>query len=510
MLSNWRPDQQETEVTLSNGDTATSSSGAVRYLFDKVESSSQATWRVEHQVATSTYTFVGRQRWVDQVWLVREPEAPAGRVDISFRSPTNSQWQRVKHPTKSGFKPNKLAAKLKVWFDPVYCSQLRISVYAQSAAQGVGLREWEIRSPADQVGGRCSNAELSLACWHMAQYRTSVNSELAQQIRSIRNLCGAFESIEQHLYSSGGAGHTAEQFYQHLEAIAPPNITRDIPSFISRVCNWPPQTCDYCRFKQIPRFSGMSESGFIDLILQGRPFIVQMPPQSRAKIHGSKALDFVRELYVKYGAASLAAYKDKKVTQEDYKDVFEFFRQINSSSTGKVTAQQTYFGWPEIRPNVVREMDAKLVMRPGFIPPTLWAGHLKQQRWVFLGKPGPGIEPHIDHVPDHGTWQYQLAGSKQWLLKPRSECATSCPDHVITVSPGEVFVLDTTQWMHSTECLPDVCLPNFTYAPKQEFVAFQVGSSGGSCATVGGDFYAPVCPGMIPQLNQGQQAHHKT
>ncbi|KAF6199989.1 hypothetical protein GE061_006288 [Apolygus lucorum] len=84
--------------------------------------------------------------------------------------------------------------------------------------------------------------------------------------------------------------------------------------------------------------------------------------------------------------------------------------------------------------------------RPYFLPEN---SENKNTDWIFMGTPGYGAHMHVDNV-NNPSWQAQLVGTKNWTLEPPPECIYECKGHEITVYPGEIFVLDTNSWYHST------------------------------------------------------------
>lgn len=336
-----------------------------------------------------------------------------------------------------------------------------------------------------------SSFQLSLACWRMVRDIVPTSEIHVQYIKDIPKLCRVYEEFEKIERESSGV-NTSIPLLARLQDHANHHPLPKIAKFIKDVCNWwPPRSCNYCEgFTEIPRYDSLSESEFISLFLRRHPFIVRMPAHLQAKKHGARALAILRQLYMKHGGPDDNETYQSRYEPIDYEDVYAYMKQIRSFSVDNRTHKKQYFGWVEIRKDVIQDMDSILVSRPAFISPIFWTG---QQRWVFLGK-GNGIVPHIDDVYEHGTWQYQLAGTKRWTLMPRSQCANRCTNHSFTVSAGEVFVLDTTRWWHGTECLSseNVCAQNASYGPSP-----QTSSKDVSCAAVGGDYFLPICPDTL-------------
>jgi len=94
----------------------------------------------------------------------------------------------------------------------------------------------------------------------------------------------------------------------------------------------------------------------------------------------------------------------------------------------------------------------QLYSRPAFLHPDSTP---PKKPWIFIGTPGPGAHFHIDNV-DLASWQAQLAGVKVWRLRPPPECAWSCPAQLeTTLHPGDIIVVNTNVWFHSTQILGD-------------------------------------------------------
>ncbi|KAJ1627509.1 hypothetical protein T492DRAFT_1024066 [Pavlovales sp. CCMP2436] len=86
-----------------------------------------------------------------------------------------------------------------------------------------------------------------------------------------------------------------------------------------------------------------------------------------------------------------------------------------------------------------------------------------QPTWFFIGfnpslVPLPGRPEHTDELSHDGTWHFQLSGRKLWRLRPTDELlnSTRCalgPAEVMC-APGDVILINTRLWWHSTELPP--------------------------------------------------------
>lgn len=66
-----------------------------------------------------------------------------------------------------------------------------------------------------------------------------------------------------------------------------------------------------------------------------------------------------------------------------------------------------------------------------------------------MGYRGQGASMHLDYVR-RPSWQAQIKGSKSWFLLPPPECEHICNALNITVSRGDIILVDTNQWYHTT------------------------------------------------------------
>lgn len=99
--------------------------------------------------------------------------------------------------------------------------------------------------------------------------------------------------------------------------------------------------------------------------------------------------------------------------------------------------------------------------------------------WLFFGQNNtrrrmPGRPPHTDKMKHHGTWHVQLSGSKVWYLRATSELLEAAgvdhdddtdatlPSHAVQCNAGDVLVVNTRLWWHSTK------LPSLLQDPSED------------------------------------------
>jgi len=112
--------------------------------------------------------------------------------------------------------------------------------------------------------------------------------------------------------------------------------------------------------------------------------------------------------------------------------------------------QGWYVGWAVCQKQVAEAL-FEMFERPAFIDPDSTP---PSKPWIFIGTPGPGAHSHIDNV-DLSSWQAQISGIKKWVLKPPPECYWTCGSTPLqtVVYPGDIIVINTNFWFHSTQIL---------------------------------------------------------
>ncbi len=86
----------------------------------------------------------------------------------------------------------------------------------------------------------------------------------------------------------------------------------------------------------------------------------------------------------------------------------------------------------------------------------------------------PGRPEHTDAVSHDGTWHYQLEGKKAWSLRPTDELCRGQPTETVVCAPGDILVLSTREWWHSTSLPPQ---PGMSISYARDFT---LGGRGGA------------------------------
>jgi len=172
-----------------------------------------------------------------------------------------------------------------------------------------------------------------------------------------------------------------------------------------------------------------------------------------------KILDYqwLRDAYM--SDPEILEYEDKEECwYNNYKSKhLQSLRNVFRMSDAQVHGQDKtwYVGWSVCQKPVANLLH-ELYYRPNFLHPDSTP---PKKPWIFVGTPGPGAHVHIDNV-DQSSWQAQISGVKSWLLRPPPECWWQCHgDMETTVYPGDIIVVNTNVWFHSTKIQgPDLSL----------------------------------------------------
>ncbi|ESP03764.1 hypothetical protein LOTGIDRAFT_109925 [Lottia gigantea] len=132
-----------------------------------------------------------------------------------------------------------------------------------------------------------------------------------------------------------------------------------------------------------------------------------------------------------------------------YKTEFESLEEAFSMPEDRVNFKEGekpwYFGWSNCHEGAAKILRSHY-QRPYFIPNDSESSTID---WMFMGGTGLGAFMHLDYV-ERPSWQAQISGKKTWTLEPAPECEGICHALSATVEKGDIFVIDTNIWYHST------------------------------------------------------------
>ncbi|XP_075929852.1 bifunctional arginine demethylase and lysyl-hydroxylase PSR-like isoform X2 [Petromyzon marinus] len=178
----------------------------------------------------------------------------------------------------------------------------------------------------------------------------------------------------------------------------------------------------------------------------GRPLLV------RGATSGWKALadfnfTFFQLMYSDHSEAL------RKTVQEcqffSYSSGFTSLADVFNMTEERATLQDGgpswYVGWSSCSDELTPILRS-YYQRPAFLPANSESSTLD---WVFMGWAGQGSHIHLDKV-QRPSWQAQISGMKTWDLLPPPECEDVCHPLQATLQKGDILIVDTNQWYHST------------------------------------------------------------
>ncbi|XP_033630557.1 uncharacterized protein LOC117292562 [Asterias rubens] len=223
-------------------------------------------------------------------------------------------------------------------------------------------------------------------------------------------------------------------------------------NFIFAEIGRPNAPCDLCRnLTEVPTYETITPAEFVAKHAYNiRPALVTGATANWTAM-GTFNYDFFKELYGSHPEALDAVEKECQFFPYNtefgsLKDAFEMPADRAALKDGE---KHWYFGWSNCDPVVAVKL-RKHYQRPYFLPESSESSALD---WIFMGGPGVGAGIHLDNV-EKPSWQAQLSGKKTWTLLPLPECENICHELQVTVNTGDIIVLDTNQWYHTTRIHP--------------------------------------------------------
>ncbi|XP_065206176.1 uncharacterized protein LOC135835708 isoform X2 [Planococcus citri] len=124
---------------------------------------------------------------------------------------------------------------------------------------------------------------------------------------------------------------------------------------------------------------------------------------------------------------------------EEFKNLNELFAMDVARIREKMLLEPWYVGWSVCDPIAVAIL-RDYYEKPSFLPKTS-ENYIVD--WIFMGTPGHGAKLHA-----------QIKGKKRWIIKTPTECLYTCEDTFsVDMKPGDIIVLDSNRWYHSTEVI---------------------------------------------------------
>ncbi|KAJ8303305.1 hypothetical protein KUTeg_019701 [Tegillarca granosa] len=189
----------------------------------------------------------------------------------------------------------------------------------------------------------------------------------------------------------------------------------------------PPLNCGFCRnISKVEKISNIQPETFESLYAYSAVPVIITDASKNWTAPNVFSFEFFKSLYSKGSPALENTLSECQFFpyKTNFNNLGEVFQMSDDRAKMKDGSEPWYIGWSNC------EFEAANILRKHY------------QKPYFL--------PRVDNVKDP-SWQAQITGTKKWTLEPPSECYFECKSRLeVTVEPGEIIVLDTNKWYHST------------------------------------------------------------
>ncbi|XP_026666898.1 uncharacterized protein LOC108621922 [Ceratina calcarata] len=207
----------------------------------------------------------------------------------------------------------------------------------------------------------------------------------------------------------------------------------------------PISDCDYCRDVATALIlPNLTREQFKEYAYSSRPMVVKRAASGwpASKVFSWK---FFKHLYENidgaYDSADECQFLQFKSNFTSLREVFAMSEERATQRNGK---DPWYVGWKNCHLQVLDVM-RQYYSVPDFLPED---AEIPYSNYVFMGY-GEGAVMHLDYI-SRLMWQGQVIGDKTWNVAPTPECDDLCPRFNFTVHAGDVVLVDTRIWYHST------------------------------------------------------------
>lgn len=207
--------------------------------------------------------------------------------------------------------------------------------------------------------------------------------------------------------------------------------------------------CDFCRSPtQVTELTEMSKEEFLRIGYADKPIVLR-GGAAHWRAMQTFSYDFLRDVYRNTSGAFEESRRFCQFFKSatDFEDLEDFFSMPDSRARMSSPEEKPwYVGWSNCDQRVVAILREHYT-RPDFFPEDSEASIID---WIFIGYAGNGFKTHLDYVL-RPSWQAQIRGAKTWTLLPPPECESVCvPSLKVTVRPGDIIMVNTNRWYHST------------------------------------------------------------
>ncbi|KAK2584936.1 hypothetical protein KPH14_002530 [Odynerus spinipes] len=208
----------------------------------------------------------------------------------------------------------------------------------------------------------------------------------------------------------------------------------------------PISNCDYCRNVDKPIIlSNVTKEEFKLYAYSSQPIIIKNAAShwSASKVF---SVDFFRNLYEKTEGAYESIEEECQFLhfESDFSSLREVFAMSEERAMNQGNEDPWYIGWKNCHPQILDAMK-QFYDVPKFFPDDAEISHTN---YIFMGY-NQGANMHLDYI-SRLMWQGQILGNKIWIVAPTPECDNICKQFNFSVDTGDIILLDTRIWYHST------------------------------------------------------------
>ncbi|OAD52581.1 hypothetical protein WN48_00740 [Eufriesea mexicana] len=207
----------------------------------------------------------------------------------------------------------------------------------------------------------------------------------------------------------------------------------------------PISNCDYCQnVTSALTLPNLTREEFEQYAYSSRPMVIKHAASHwpAAKVFSWK---FFKDLYENidgaYDSVDECQFLHFKSNLTNLRDVFAMSEERAIQHNGQ---DPWYVGWKNCHLQILDIMKQYYNL-PHFLPED---AEIPYSNYIFLGYE-EGAIMHLDYI-SRLMWQGQIIGNKTWSVAPTPECDNVCVPFNFTVYAGDIVLLDTRIWYHST------------------------------------------------------------
>ncbi|XP_078051106.1 uncharacterized protein LOC144477302 [Augochlora pura] len=207
----------------------------------------------------------------------------------------------------------------------------------------------------------------------------------------------------------------------------------------------PISNCDYCKDVTTALIlPNLTREEFEEYAYSSRPMVIKNAAGNwpASKVFSWK---FFKNLYENiegaYDSVEECQFLHFKSNFTSLRDVFAMSEDRALQRSGQAP---WYVGWKNCHLQILDTMK-QFYNLPHFLPED---AEIPYTNYVFLGYE-EGAIMHLDYI-SRLMWQGQILGNKRWTVAPTPECDNICRRFNFTVYAGDIILLDTRIWYHST------------------------------------------------------------